>query len=614
MKPGTFFFIVGPSGSGKDSLMSGVKPFLPEKEFVFARRVITREATPDTEDHDSCSESDFLEREKQGDFIITWQAHGLHYGLPVTLLEAIQQGIHVIANGSRNEILALKDKFSSLQVIEITAPIDVLRKRLIARHRETPEDIERRLQRATLTLPEGIRTLKIKNDVTLEIGISRLKAALMLDNRSNNPLSQLIYRKTCGAHLSRSDYEQLLPAIIQNTFPLSDVQAFLIACTERLEEDEVISIAYARTLLYPRIQWSQAMVMDKHSLGGILGNRVSMVVIPIIAAYGLMIPKTSSRAITSAAGTADTMEVLAKVDLDFEELKACVNATNACIVWNGKLNHSVLDDAMNPMTRSFGLDTRNWSVASILSKKFTAGSTHVVIDIPYVSSGKVKTFDEANQLAQLFERVGQAIGLVVKAFPTDGRIPIGCGVGPSLEVRDILQVLQNDPQASQNLVEKSLFFTAHLLALDERVGNFETGYQIAKGFIKSGAALQSMQTIIAHQGKMPEQSRKVYMLEVCSDQDGFVSAIDDHRISGIARLAGAPLLKSAGIDLKTLTGEAVQIGQTLYVIQSTDQQKLQEAYEFAFENHGFIFTQLKSIATSIDKNTSHWGYANIPPK
>jgi thymidine phosphorylase len=614
MKPGTFFFIVGPSGSGKDSLMSGVKPFLPETEFVFARRVITREASPDSEDHDSCSESDFLEREKQGDFIITWQAHGLYYGLPVILLEAIQQGIHVIANGSRNEILILKEKIPSLQVIEITAPIDVLRKRLIARHRETSEDIERRLQRATLTLPEGIRSLKIKNDVTLEIGISRLKATLLLDNSSNNSLSQLIYRKTCGAHLSRSDYEELLPAIIQNTFPLADVQAFLIACTESLEEDEVISIAFARTLLYPRIQWSQAIVMDKHSLGGILGNRVSMVVIPIIAAYGLLIPKTSSCAITSAAGTADTMEVLAKVDLNFEELQACVNATNACIVWNGKLNHSVLDDAMNPMTRSFGLDTRNWSVASILSKKFTAGSTHVVIDIPYVSSGKVKTFDEAYQLAQLFERVGQAIGLVVKAFPTDGRLPIGSGVGPSLEARDVLQVLQDDPRASQNLVEKSLFFAAHLLALDEGVGNFDTGYQIAMDLIKSGAALQSMQAIIAHQGKMPEEHLKVYMLEICSDQDGFVSAIDDHRISGIARLAGAPLLKSAGIDLKTLTGEAVQQGQILYMIQSTDQQKLQDAYAFAIENHGFTFTQMKNMSVSREKDSSHWGYDNIPKK
>ena len=187
------------------------------------------------------------------------------------------------------------------------------------------------------------------------------------------------------------------------------------------------------------------MVVDKHSMGGIPGSRVTMVVIPIVAAHGLLIPKTSSRAITSAAGTADAMEVLARVDLSFDEVQACVLSTNGCIAWNGKLNHSVLDDAINPIVRHFGLDTRNWSVASILSKKFTAGATHVVIDIPYADSGKVKTLEDANELARLFESVGSAMGLVVKAFPTDGSGPIGCGIGPALEARDVMRVLDNHP-------------------------------------------------------------------------------------------------------------------------------------------------------------------------
>jgi len=588
MNIGKLFFIVGPSGSGKDSLMTGVKSFLPPHEFLFARRVITRSVAIDTEDHDSCSESEFLEREKQGDFIITWHAHGLFYGLPCSLLVAINQGINVIANGSRNEIVSLQKKVPSLCVIEISAPTDILRSRLMARNRETSEDIERRLQRASLRLPNGVSKIQVKNDVTLEIGISRLKATLLKDAHSTDQLSRFLYQKTCGSRLSKSEYEILLPEIIRHKFSLADVQAFLIACTEQLDKEEIISIAHARTLLYPRLQWSQPRVMDKHSLGGSIGNRVTMVVIPIIAAFGMLIPKTSSRAITSAAGTSDTMEVLAKVDLSFDEVKACVCATNGCIAWNGKLNHSVLDDAINSITRSFNLDTRYWAVASILSKKFTAGSTHIVIDIPFLPTGKVKTLEEATELATMFESVGQAIGLVVKAFPTDGSIPVGRGIGPSLEARDVLQVLSNDAQAPKSLIDKSKFFAAHLLSMDDRVGNFDTGYRLAEELLQSGAALRSMNAIIEVQGRAKTANLPIHHIDIFAQQNGTVAEIDGHIISGIARTAGAPTLKSAGVDLMKTKLDAVKTGEVLYRIQSTDQQKLEEAYQLANLQHGFV--------------------------
>ena len=176
---GTFFFVVGPSGAGKDSLLSGVAPLLPPGEFVFARRVITREVVAHTEDHDSCSEADFLAREKSGDFLITWQAHGLMYGLPAALRDAIASGVHVIANGSRNMIARLQGEVPTLKVIEVSAPVDVLRARLSGRSRETLDEIDRRLQRASLAMPEGVPSLRVMNELSLEIGISRLKAALL---------------------------------------------------------------------------------------------------------------------------------------------------------------------------------------------------------------------------------------------------------------------------------------------------------------------------------------------------------------------------------------------------------------------------------------------------
>jgi len=584
---GCFFFVVGPSGAGKDSLLSGVLPFLPTDAFVFARRVITREAVTHTEDHDSCTEAIFLEREKNGEFLITWQAHGLSYGLPISLLEAIERDVHVIANGSRNMITELQKKVPSLQVIEISAPLDILRARLNSRSRETPEEIDRRLQRSSLALPVGVSSLRVMNDLSLEIGISRLKAALLHATGSSLEPTRFLYQKICGMRLSRASYELLLPAIIQNNFSLSDVQTFLIACTQQLDLDEIIALAHARTLLYPRISWPKPMVVDKHSMGGIPGNRITMVVIPIVAAYGLLIPKTSSRAITSAAGTADVMEVLARVDLNFDEVKNCVSATNGCIAWNGKLNHSVLDDTMNPMVRPLGLDIRRWAVASILSKKFTAGATHVVIDIPYANSCRIKTLQDANELAQLFEDVGNALGLVVKAFPTDGSAPIGRGIGPELEARDVLQVLDNDPHAPVDLSKKALFFAAQILALDSCVGNFNKGLVLARELLQSGAARKSMDAIVQYQGAKATQSIIAKRIEVLADRSGFVRAIHGGIISGIARTAGAPDLKVAGVDLKKIVGDKVQKGEPLYFIQSTDAQQLQLAYQQAEVNHGY---------------------------
>jgi thymidine phosphorylase len=584
---GNFFFVVGPSGAGKDSLLSGVQPLLPPGEFIFARRVITRQAVAHTEDHDSCTEAEFLAREKNGDFLITWQAHGLMYGLPAALRDALASGIHVIANGSRGMIELLQRKVPKLSVLEVNAPIDVLRARLNSRSRETPEEIDRRLQRASLPLPDDVPSLRVMNDLSLEIGVSRLKAALLHDASSTDETARLLYRKICGQALDRASYALLLPAIIRGTHSFSDVQAFLVACTQQLAHEEIVSLAQARTLLYPRLSWPKPMVVDKHSMGGTPGSRVTMVVIPIVAAYGLLIPKTSSRAITSAAGTADAMEVLARVDLDFDAVKACVNATNGCIAWNGKLNHSVLDDAINPIVRPFGLDTRSWSVASILSKKFTAGATHVVIDIPYTDSGKVKTLQDASELAHLFESVGNAMGLVVKAFPTDGSAPIGRGIGPALEARDVLQVLDNDPQAPADLRQKSLFFAAQILALDSRVSSVEKGLSLAAELLQSGAARQRMDAIVAHQGAVQAECLPVQQTEVRAERGGVVAAIDGGIISGVARTAGAPGLKLAGVDLKKTVGDRVEKGEVLYLIQSTQAQQLRLAHEQASQRHGY---------------------------
>ncbi len=172
-----------------------------------------------------------------------------------------------------------------------------------------------------------------------------------------------------------------------------------------------------------------------------------MIVVPIVAAHGLTIPKTSSRAITSPAGTADTMEVLARVDLGVEEMRDVVDRLRR-LPGLGRPRQSVAGRRHPDLGRAAArLDTREQMVASIMSKKLAAGSTHLLIDIPVGPTAKVANAAEAMRLRKLFEFVGDHFGIAVEVVTTDGRQPIGRGIGPVLEARDVMAVLAQRPGA-----------------------------------------------------------------------------------------------------------------------------------------------------------------------
>ncbi len=177
-KAGVFFFVVGPSGAGKDSLIDGARKVLAKEQFVFARRTITRPHGSPGEEHEACTETEFQARDAQNGFLITWSAHGLRYGLPSSLLETMALGQHIIANGSRAMVTALREKIPSLVVIEVNAPKELLEKRLAARGRETSEDVSRRLNRTVVAYPESQLVLRVMNDGTLADGIDKFINAI----------------------------------------------------------------------------------------------------------------------------------------------------------------------------------------------------------------------------------------------------------------------------------------------------------------------------------------------------------------------------------------------------------------------------------------------------
>ncbi|MCW8874894.1 MAG: thymidine phosphorylase, partial [Gammaproteobacteria bacterium] len=316
-------------------------------------------------------------------------------------------------------------------------------------------------------------------------------------------------------------------------------------------------------------------------------NRTSMLIVPIVAAHGMLIPKTSSRAITSPAGTADTMEVLANVDLTPAQLHDIVRHQRGCLAWGGTANLAPVDDVLIAVERPLGLDSAGQMVASILSKKIAAGSTHLLVDIPIGPTAKMRHMREALALRKLFEFVGDRLGLHLEVMLTDGRQPVGRGIGPVLEARDVMQVLENDPDAPHDLRQKSLQLAGRILEFDPDVrgGN---GYAIARDILESGRALEKMRQIIMVQGaQLMALEPSPLTLEIPAQADGVVTRIDNFQLARIARLAGAPMDKGAGVDLLKKLGDPVQAGEPLYRLHARFPADFQFARRLAEQQSGY---------------------------
>ncbi len=394
--------------------------------------------------------------------------------------------------------------------------------------------------------------------------------------------------KIQGRVLSDADMSAIIEDITHYRYSEMEIAAFLIGSASFMTSGELLALSRAMAGAGTQLKWDHDIVVDKHCIGGIPGNRTSMVVVPIVAAHGLMIPKTSSRAITSPAGTADTMEVLARVDLGVDAMKDVVNACHGCLVWGGHVNLSPADDILISVERPLAIDTREQMVASIMSKKLAAGVTHLVIDLPVGPTAKLINTVEAMRLRKLFEFVGGHFGIAVEVVITDGSQPVGNGIGPVLEAQDVMAVLANDPAAPRDLREKSLRLAAHVLEYDSELRG-GTGYTRARELLDSGTALKQMHKIIEAQGP-PGCNTAIGNLttEVLAPRDGVVGAIDCLRLNRLARTAGAPIDKGAGIKLFKKIGERVEQGEPLYRIHAVDDAQFELARAGAKADSGYV--------------------------
>lgn len=404
------------------------------------------------------------------------------------------------------------------------------------------------------------------------------------------PLKSISYlhSKIYGNTLSQRQIDSILTDIISGNYSDIHISAFLTACgSDNLNQEEVSALTRSMIKIGDTINWNSNFVVDKHCVGGLPGNRTTLIVVPIIAAYGFIMPKTSSRAITSPAGTADTMEVFAPVDLTLSQMRRVVEQEGGCIAWGGSVNLSPADDLLIRIERVLDFDGEGQLVASILSKKIAAGSSHILIDIPIGPTAKLRSLTEAESLGKLLNRVSHELGVIVENVFSDGLQPVGRGIGPMLEAYDILDVLQGSASAPLDLKDRALTLAGKIIEFHPTIQD-GMGKAIAEEILQSGKAYEKFCAICESQGGLKTLKLADHTYDVVTNYPGRVTQIDNRYISRLAKLAGAPHAKGAGVKLHTPIGTHLEKGQPMFTIYAETRNELDYALDYLGQDHSIV--------------------------
>jgi len=422
---------------------------------------------------------------------------------------------------------------------------------------------------------EMTKILKLKNRAVVEVGTSELSDA-----------SFLIKKKIEGATLTQKELEYLVSEIVHNNLTEAEI-AFFTASQKLngMKFEETVALTRAMVATGAMLKFKGKYVADKHCIGGIAGNRTTPIAVAICATVGLTLPKTSSRAITSAAGTADVIETVSDVEIPLKRIEKIVQTVGACLAWGGSLGLAPSDDKIIQVERLLNLDIEPQLLASIMSKKIAAGAKYILIDIPYGKGAKVKTLDKAKSLGKKFQRIGKEFKLKLKVVYTNGSHPIGNGIGPVLEMQDVLSVLQNLKETPQDLREKSLFLATELIKLC----GIKNARKKAEEALTSGKAYEKFKEIINAQNGENNFDEKVRELKlgkfkrtVKAKQSGRITTISNKGINSLCRVLGTPETISAGCYLHKQKGKIVK-GEPIITLYSENRGKLRDGIKFLKE-------------------------------
>jgi putative thymidine phosphorylase len=401
-----------------------------------------------------------------------------------------------------------------------------------------------------------------------------------------------IKKKLDGFELSQAEVVQIVKDITDDKLTDIELTSYVTAnYANGMSMKEIVFLTKAMVETGDRLVPKAKIVADLHCIGGVPGNRTTMIVVPILVAAGLTVPKTASRAITSPAGTADTMEVLAPVALPKKRLEQVLKDVGGFIVWGGAMNLAPADEKIIHVEHPLSIDAEGQMLASIMAKKAVVGATHLLVDLPVGPGSKLKNKSEALHLQRHFDDLGKVLGIKMKVIITNGSEPIGNGIGPALEARDCVWLLQGDARAPKDLLKKSLKMAGMLLEFTGKAAEGD-GYAMANGILRSGEAYDAMVRMIKAQGGKEPVAEKIQLCKltavVKARRSGTVIKIDDALIARVARIAGAPQSKGAGLFLHVHKHADVKQGDLLMTIYSDSQAKLDFALKEAVNKEVLI--------------------------
>ncbi|MBU0671271.1 AMP phosphorylase [Patescibacteria group bacterium] len=387
-----------------------------------------------------------------------------------------------------------------------------------------------------------------------------------------------IIKKLLGKKLNYNEIHSIIKDIVNRRLGRSEISYFVASSFARhYSNEELYFLTKAMAETGEQIRF-RGKIVDKHSVGGLAGNRTSMIVIPIIASTGLIIPKTSSRAVTSPAGTADTMEILAPVGHSIKKIKEFVNKNNCCLVWGGGLNEAPADDRIIRASHPLGIEPYNKMIVSIMAKKVAMGIKYLVIDMPVGPTTKIPNVKLAWDVERKFLYLGKRFGMKIKVKMVEAREPVGRGIGPALEARDALRVLQRHKLRPMDLEKKSILLAGELFELcgKSKIGQ---GRKLAQEILNSGKAWNKMKRIIELQGGNPNVKPDDVTLGAIkkryfAKRKGRIHLVNDKAVDDIARLLGAPVEKLAGIHIHKRIGDNVVKGDPIYTFYTQSKERM----------------------------------------
>ena len=409
--------------------------------------------------------------------------------------------------------------------------------------------------------------------------ILNLKVGQKVDVRLAPMTESLSYikKKLFGGSLSQQEISKIIQEVVNNSLSEAEIALF-ISAMYRYGTSFKETVYLIRAILESgkKLNLKKRIIVDKHSIGGVAGNRTTPLIVSICSAAGLTFPKTSSRAITSAAGTADVIETIAQVDFSMKDLKKILSKANACMVWGGSLGMVPADSKIIQIEKILNIDPEAQLLASIMSKKLAIGSNYILIDIPYGKAAKVSR-KKAEELKKEFKELGDYFKKNMKVVLTDGSQPIGRGIGPALELLDVIKILDPDKKGPKDLRKKSIFLAGQILEMTKKTKKGH-GEKLAQEILDSGKAFEKFKQIArAQNGKIKEIQLGRFKKDLVATKNGKIKEINNKKINSLARATGCPGDKYAGVYLHVHKKEKIKKKNKLITLYAESKSRLNEA-------------------------------------